>query len=58
MSPTPATEQGEVSTPPRPGAGTPRPYRFPAFETRILPNGLSLKSASPLQGGGDVPASA
>ncbi len=28
--------------PARPGAGTPRPYRFPAFQTRILANGLRL----------------
>jgi hypothetical protein len=28
--------------PPRPGAGTPRPYRFPHFETRILSNGLRI----------------
>lgn len=28
--------------PPRPQPGTPRPYAFPAFETRILPNGLRL----------------
>jgi zinc protease len=28
--------------PPRPGAGAPRAYRFPRFETRILPNGLRL----------------
>ncbi len=27
---------------PRPGAGTPRPYRFPHFETRILSNGLRI----------------
>jgi len=28
--------------PPRPDAGTPRPYRFPHFETRILSNGLRI----------------
>ncbi|MES2522521.1 MAG: pitrilysin family protein [Gemmatimonadota bacterium] len=28
--------------PPRPPAGTPRPYRFPHFETRILANGLRI----------------
>lgn len=28
--------------PPRPSAGTPRPYRFPHFETRILSNGLRV----------------
>ena len=28
--------------PPRPEAGTPRPYRFPHFETRILSNGLRI----------------
>jgi zinc protease len=28
--------------PARPGAGTPRPYRFPHFETRILSNGLRI----------------
>ncbi|MEN9507779.1 MAG: hypothetical protein RLZZ621_342 [Gemmatimonadota bacterium] len=27
---------------PRPTGGTPRPYRFPSFETRILANGLRL----------------
>ena len=34
-----------VTVPPapqRPGAGTPRPYRFPHFETRILANGLRI----------------
>lgn len=30
------------SAPPRPSGGTPRPYRFPSFETRILANGLRL----------------
>lgn len=30
------------NAPARPGAGTPRPYRFPQFETRILPNGLRV----------------
>jgi zinc protease len=28
--------------PPRPAPGAPRPYRFPAFERRTLPNGLRL----------------
>jgi predicted Zn-dependent peptidase len=28
--------------PPRPGAGTPRPYQFPRVERRTLPNGLRL----------------
>lgn len=28
--------------PPRPTPGTPRPYAFPHFSTRILPNGLRL----------------
>lgn len=28
--------------PPRPGAGAPRPYHFPHFERRTLPNGLRL----------------
>ena len=31
---------GVVAT--RPVPGTPRPYAFPAFERRRLPNGLSL----------------
>jgi zinc protease len=31
-----------VPSSPRPGAGTPRPYRFPHFETRILANGLRI----------------
>jgi zinc protease len=31
--------------PPRPGAGAPRPYRFPHFETRILSNGLRIMVA-------------
>ncbi len=26
----------------RPSPGTPRPYRFPPFETRVLPNGLRI----------------
>jgi zinc protease len=30
---------------PRPGAGEPRPYRFPHFETRILSNGLRIMVA-------------
>ena len=30
------------SAPPRPDASTPRPYRFPHFETRTLPNGLRI----------------
>ncbi|AMW06412.1 M16 family metallopeptidase [Gemmatimonas phototrophica] len=32
--------------PPRPGAGHPRPYRFPHFETRILSNGLRIMVAN------------
>jgi len=32
--------------PPRPGAGAPRPYRFPHFVTRILSNGLRVMVAS------------
>lgn len=31
--------------PPRPASGAPRPYRFPAFETRILSNGLRIMVA-------------
>jgi zinc protease len=31
-----------LAAPARPDAGAPRPYRFPHFETRILPNGLRL----------------
>ncbi|MBL0938840.1 MAG: insulinase family protein [Gemmatimonadaceae bacterium] len=46
MSVTPVTEQSETAAPSRPGAGTPRPYRFPVFETRILPNGLRLTVAN------------
>lgn len=38
----PVTDLGPV----RPGAGTPRPYRFPGFETRILSNGLRIIVAS------------
>lgn len=30
------------AAPPRPSAGAPRPYHFPAFERRVLPNGLTL----------------
>jgi zinc protease len=30
------------AAPARPGAGTPRPYRFPNFQTRILSNGLRI----------------
>ena len=33
------------SAPPRPTAGMPREYRFPDFETRILPNGLRITVA-------------
>ncbi|MBA3917741.1 MAG: hypothetical protein C0516_04040 [Gemmatimonas sp.] len=36
------TQGDTTSAPARPGAGTPRPYRFPAFQTRILANGLRL----------------
>ena len=31
-----------ASSPPRPAPGIPRPYTFPHFDTRILPNGLRL----------------
>lgn len=31
-----------VAAPPRPAPGTVRPYRFPAFHTRVLPNGLRV----------------
>lgn len=44
IEPTPETVSA-VTMPPapqRPGAGTPRPYRFPHFETRILANGLRI----------------
>ena len=27
----------------RPAPGTPRPYRFPHFETRTLPNGMRIE---------------
>jgi zinc protease len=33
---------GAPSAPPRPEAGAVRPYHFPAFQTRILPNGLRV----------------
>ena len=33
---------GMPTAPVRPTAGTPRPYRFPHFETRILSNGLRI----------------
>ncbi len=33
---------GAPTAPPRPGASAPRPYHFPAFETRILANGLRI----------------
>ncbi|MEP6766626.1 MAG: pitrilysin family protein [Gemmatimonadaceae bacterium] len=36
------TEATLLSAPPRPQPGIPRPYTFPHFETRILPNGLRL----------------
>ena len=32
----------EPPAPPRPGAGEPRPYHFPAFESRTLSNGLRV----------------
>lgn len=35
-----------VEAPPRPAPGAPRPYRFPAFERRTLPNGLRLVVAT------------
>lgn len=38
---TPSIETAQAP-PARPGAGTPRPYRFPHFETRILANGLRI----------------
>lgn len=44
IEPTPETVSA-VTMPPapqRPGAGTPRPYHFPHFETRILANGLRI----------------
>ncbi len=33
------------AAPPRPSAGTPRAYRFPSFETRVLSNGLRIIAA-------------
>ncbi len=42
MSATPLVANDLSSAPARPAAGTPRPYRFPHFETRVLPNGLRL----------------
>ncbi len=33
---------GSHGAPPRPEAGAVRPYHFPAFQTRILPNGLRV----------------
>lgn len=43
MSTTASTPTAPAPTAPaRPGAGTPRPYRFPAFESRILANGLRV----------------
>jgi len=35
-----------IAAPPRPAPGAPRPYRFPAFERRTLPNGLRLVVAT------------
>ncbi len=35
-----------TDAPPRPGAGEPRPYHFPAFQTRILSNGLRVMVAT------------
>lgn len=37
-----ASQASLTNAPPRPQPGVPRPYAFPAFETRILPNGLRL----------------
>ena len=39
------TTPAMVPAPPRPTSGTPRGYRFPHFETRILANGLRLNVA-------------
>lgn len=36
------TIKASPKAPARPGAGAPRPYRFPHFETRILSNGLRI----------------
>ena len=41
MSAAPA-DLAAPAAPPRPAAGAPRPYAFPAFERRTLPNGLRL----------------
>ncbi|MGZ8469404.1 MAG: M16 family metallopeptidase [Gemmatirosa sp.] len=35
-------ERSTVAAPPRPAPGEPRPYQFPRFERRTLPNGLRL----------------
>lgn len=43
MSDMPSTLTGAAPVaPPRPTAGTPRPYHFPSFETRVLDNGLRI----------------
>lgn len=42
---TPSPISATLSAPPRPSPGKPRTYRFPAFETHILPNGLRLMVA-------------
>ena len=42
MSATPLVAYDRSLAPARPIAGTARPYRFPHFETRVLPNGLRL----------------
>ncbi len=42
MSATPLVANDLSPAPARPAAGTPRAYRFPHFETRVLPNGLRL----------------
>ena len=42
---TPSVRGETPAAPPRPGPGAPRAYRFPAFETRVLPNGLRVTVA-------------
>ncbi len=37
-----STENTMPPAPTRPGAGAPRPYQFPQFETRILANGVRM----------------
>jgi zinc protease len=43
---TDVTMASTAAASPRPGAGEPRPYRFPHFETRILSNGLRIMVAN------------